>query len=544
MDNKESDIKYFLYARKSSENEDRQVQSIDDQINRLKEFAKNFNLLIIKIFKESKSAKNPGDRPVFEDMIKRIENGEAQGILCWQLNRLTRNPIDTGRIQWLLQSNIIKSIKTIDRNYLPGDNVLLFSVDSGMANQFILDLSKDVKRGMINKLKQGWSPNRAPIGYLNDREKKIITIDPERFDLLRKIWDLMLSGNYTPPKILKIVNDKWGLRTRKLKRSGGKKISRGGLYKIFINSFYKGVIVNDGIKYEGKHKPMVTSEEFNRVQELLGRNIKQKIKRHNFTYTGFIKCAECGCLYTAEVKTKLIRKTNKIKNYIYYHCTRKKKDVICTQRNSIREDRLEVQIDNKLKEYTIIPEFRDWALEVLREEHKKEVTDREKIQKTRQRTYEDIQDNINKLIDMKLNDQITDKEYEIKRNNFIEDKVKIKEELDQIDSRADRWLELTEKAFNFITNLREVFKDSDTRLKKDILMALGKKITIKDGNLSIEPNEWLIPIKVKYQPLEEQFLGLEPAESLLNTRENESLLSVCSQWKTIGDSNPNRSSSI
>ena len=393
---------------------------------------------------------------------------------------------------------------------------------------------------MINKLKQGWAPNRAPIGYLNEREKKIITTDPERFDLIRKIWDLMLTGNYTPPKILKIVNEEWGLRTRKLKRSGGKKISRGGLYKIFTNSFYKGVIVNDGIKYEGKHKPMVTSEEFNRVQQLLGRNVKQKIKRHSFTYTGFIKCAECGCLYTAEVKTKLIRKTNKIKSYIYYHCTRKKKDIICTQKNSIREDRLEAQIDEKLREYTIISEFRDWALEVLREEHKKEITDIEKIQKTRQRTYEDIQGNINKLIDMKLNDQITDKEYQVKRNGLIEDKAKIKQELNQIDSRADSWLELTEKAFNFITNLREVFKSSDTGVKKDILMALGKKITIKDGNLSMEPNEWLIPIKVKYPVLEEQFLGLEPAESFLNTRENEGLVSVCSQWKPIRDSNQNK----
>ncbi len=533
MDNKEPDIKYFLYARKSSENEDRQIQSIDDQINRLKEFAKNFDLHIVKIFEESKSAKNPGDRPVFEDMMNRIENNEAQGILCWRLNRLTRNPIDTGRLSWLLQSSIIKSIKTTERNYLPGDNVLLFSVDGGMANQFVLDLSKDVKRGLINKLKQGWLPNRAPIGYLNDRENKIITIDPERFDLVRKIWDLMLTGNYTPPKILKIVNEEWGLRTRKLKRSGGKKVSRGGLYKIFSNPFFKGVIVNHGIKYEGKHKPMVTSEEYNRVQELLGRNVKQKIKRHSFAYTGFIKCAECGCLYTAEVKTKLIKKTNKIKSYIYYHCTRKKKDIICTQRNSIREDRLEVQIDKKLKEYTIIPEFRDWALEVLREEQKKEVTDREKIQKTKQKTYKYIQENINRLIDMKLNDQITDKEYNIKRNSLIEDKVKIKEELDQIDSRADRWLELTEKAFNFITNLREVFLKSNIRLKKDILMALGKNITVKDGNLSIESNEWLIPIKEKYSVLEESFLRLEPAENLYNNRENEALLPVRSQWHSV-----------
>ena len=111
-------IKYFLYARKSSESEDRQVQSIDDQINRLKQLATGLNLDIKKIYTEAKSAKKPNNRPIFEEMMQRIENGDADGILCWQINRLSRNPIDSGKISWLLQQGIIKSIQTIDRQYL------------------------------------------------------------------------------------------------------------------------------------------------------------------------------------------------------------------------------------------------------------------------------------------------------------------------------------------------------------------------------------------------------------------------------------------
>src|SRR3990170_7700459 len=124
-------IKYFLYARKSSESEDRQVQSIDDQINRLKKFASDLNLNIKKTYTEAKSAKKPNNRPLFDEMIQRIENGDADGILCWQINRLSRNPIDSGKISWLLQQGILKSIQTIDRQYLPEDNVLLFAVEAG-----------------------------------------------------------------------------------------------------------------------------------------------------------------------------------------------------------------------------------------------------------------------------------------------------------------------------------------------------------------------------------------------------------------------------
>ena len=193
-------MKYLIYARKSSENEDRQVQSIDDQVNRLKKLAKERHLTISDIFIEAKSAKQPDSRPQFDKMLQAIESGEAEGVLCWQINRLSRNPIDSARVQWLLQQNILKSIKTIDREYLPSDNVLLFSVESSMANQFIIDLRKNTLRGVLSKIEKGWSPNHAPIGYLNDKEEKTIIKDPERFDLVRKIWDLMLTGRYTPPR--------------------------------------------------------------------------------------------------------------------------------------------------------------------------------------------------------------------------------------------------------------------------------------------------------------------------------------------------------
>lgn len=147
----------YIYARKSSESEDRQVQSIEDQVNRLKELANSLGITIKDVLTEAKSAKKPYCRPVFDDMLKRIEKGEADGILCWQINRLSRNPIDSGTISWMLQQGIIKCIQTIDRQYLPDDNVLLFNVESGMANQFIIDLRKIVS--------VAWKVKLIEVGY-------------------------------------------------------------------------------------------------------------------------------------------------------------------------------------------------------------------------------------------------------------------------------------------------------------------------------------------------------------------------------------------
>src|SRR5690606_20021942 len=124
-----TDIKYFIYARKSSEDEDRQVQSIPEKIRYFKRIADDLVLNIKKIYSEEKSEKKPNNRPLFDEMLEKIENGEADGVLCWAVHRLSRNPVDSGRLSWLLQNSIIKSIRTVDRQYLPDDNVIIFSVD-------------------------------------------------------------------------------------------------------------------------------------------------------------------------------------------------------------------------------------------------------------------------------------------------------------------------------------------------------------------------------------------------------------------------------
>jgi len=526
-------IKYFLYARKSSESEDRQIQSIDDQINRLKRIAQDLNLSIKKTYIEAKSAKKPDNRPIFDEMTKRIENGEANGILCWQINRLSRNPIDSGKLSWLLQRGVLKSIQTIDRQYLPEDNVLIFSVESGVANQYILDLSKNTKRGMLSKLEKGWQTGVAPLGYLNDKENKIIINDPERFTLIRKMWDLMLTGNYTPPKILDIANDEWGFKTRKFKRIGGNPLSRSGIYKIFTSLFYAGIIKGGGIQYEGKHERMVTFEEYDRVQMLLGRKGKPRPKHHHFAFTGSIRCGVCGCLYTAEKKRRLL-KSGKIREHIYYHCTRRTTKIKCNQRKNIPVGDLEIAIEKEIEKYTILPEFLQWALEGLNKKNDTEIKSRTKVYEMRHKTLVETQKELDELTRMRYR-QLIDDETFVKEKNILQGKIaQLKGHLRETETRAERWLELTEKTFNFVTYARKAFLMAKGKegleLKKEILLALGKIPIIKDEKLLIEPNKWFVPIKNSYPALEKEYLRLELDEKPYTSAQTESLSSIRAHW--------------
>lgn len=538
MQKESSKIKYFLYARKSSESEDRQIQSIDDQVNRLTLFAKQYSLDIAEVITESKSAKKPNNRPLFENMLKKIEKGEADGILCWQINRLSRNPKDSGDLQWMLQQRQIKSIQTMDKEYLPEDNALLFSVETGVANQFILDLSKNVKRGIQEKLNRGWRPGNAPTAYLNDLATHTLIPDPKRFKLIRKAWDLMLTGNYTVPQILDKLNNNWGFRTVKKKRLGNRPMAMSGLYKIFTNLFYAGVIVHKGEKYPGKHKPMITLEEYDHVQLILGRKGKPRPQKHEFPFTGMIKCGECGCLNTAEIKKKIIKTTGKFKKYTYYHCTRKKKHIKCSQKKVVSQENIESQIKEFLDDITIMPEFKDWALDVIRENDSDKIKEKEELSVKFKKDLDKKNEELSELTRMRYKNLIDDEFFLREKETLENELTKTVERIKQLEKESQSFVELTEKTFNFSAYAKIKFENGTNEDKKEIFAGLGSNSTIKDKKLFIEANEWLVCIKNGYKPLASEYVRFELDKKPLDKVKSERLSSLITRWHGVRESNP------
>lgn len=526
-----------MYPRKSSESEERQVQSIEDQVTRLTELAAMLNIEIVEILPEAKSAKKPYCRPVFTEMLERIEKGEADGILCWQINRLSRNPIDSGRISWMLQQGVIKSIQTMDREYLPDDNVLLFNIESGQANQFIIDLRKNSMRGMIGKADRGWLPSRAPLGYKNEKEEHTLIEDSERFDLVRKMWDMMLTGNYTPPQIREIANTEWGFRTPKTKRAGGVEIANSVIYKMFNNLFYTGMFVWKGNTYKGNHTPMITLEEYDRVQIILGRKGKPRSKTHDFAFTGLMSCEVCGSMYTAIEKTKMVR--GEIKTYTYYYCTKKKKGAVCNQKSLTLEE-LESHIDIGFERNTILPVFQKWAIEILNRDNDKEIEERTKIYEAQHKLVVDTQKQLDMLTKMRYRELIDDETFVKERDDLKAVIASATLALRSTENRAEKWLELTEKTFDFACYARKEFLTTDSlERKREMFSALGQNFTIKDQKPLITPNEWFVPIEKAYPALEAEYNRLELDKNLSDTKRKELFAQLILSWGAHRELNPN-----
>lgn len=173
------------------------------------------------------------------------------------------------------------------------------------------------------------------------------------------MWDLMLTGVYSPKEIWTVATTDWGLRTKPRKRIGGALVSLSGVYRVLTNPFYAGVIEHDGRLLPGKHEAMITLQEFERVQDLLGRPHRPRAKTRAFAYTGLIRCGECGFAVTAEEKTNRFGS-----RYTYYHCSKRRLDYRC-QQPCVSLAVLEDQIARFLDEITLPDAFHRWVIERL-----------------------------------------------------------------------------------------------------------------------------------------------------------------------------------
>jgi site-specific DNA recombinase len=520
MKNVDPDIGYFIYARKSSESEERQVTSIDAQVELLESIAKQMGFKIVDILTESKSAKNTGERPVFDEMIKRIKKGEAKGILCWKLNRLARNAVDGGMIMDLLQkTQLLHIYQAAGSSYTPEDNVLSMYVEFGMANQFIKELSVDVKRGLKKKAELGWCPYQPPFGYKNAgaiKGQKTITKNDDAFKVMRSALKEYLTGQISIAALHRKVISDWS-KTDKI----GKPISLSTFTLNFSNSFYYGDFEypkGSGIYYKGKHEPMISKSEFDLIQRMLGTKNPVKTQQYDFTFKGPIKCGVCGCSITAEHKLKRT-KSGKTHTYIYYHCTGNRVDpttgLLCKQKGiSIQENNLQEQISEYIKQITLPKEFITWALNIIKEEHQDIIHEQEKKQNELNRQLQRLEDEYNGYMKMRASNEITEDEFKEKRSVFLLKKQTVMDELALWADDKNNWYENLENVFNFSENIHRLFLNGTDLQKKEIVFALGSNLTVIDKKLFISLTKPLLWVSELSEMVNSIMSTIEPKNPL------------------------------
>jgi len=314
-------IKYCLYARKSSESDERQAMSIDSQLKEMQEMATREDLDIVTIKRESYSAKNSGRRPVFMEIINEIKDGKYNGILTWAPDRLSRNAGDLGSLVDLMDNEKLTEIRTHSQKFRnnPNEKFLLMILCS-QAKLENDNRAVNVKRGIRAKCERGWRPCMPPLGYINQAataDERHTVVDKERAPYMSKMFEMSANGKSGRHiKQWLIDND---VKTRK-----DKTISLSMVYNMLKNTFYYGEFEypkESGNWYQGKHEPLVSKELFDEVQKQLKVPIKSKWGAKEFPFRQFLKCGRCGSTIVGEEKFKKL-KSGKRKRHVYYHCSR------------------------------------------------------------------------------------------------------------------------------------------------------------------------------------------------------------------------------
>ncbi len=475
-------IYYLAYCRKSSESEDRQLQSIDDQLQVLKELASKRNIQILEYFTESKSAKQPYVRQEFQRLIDTIhKRKDIKGIVCWNLNRLSRNPVDSGTIQWLLQNGDIEEIVTPSKIYLEIDSDIIMSVENAMSNKFIRDLRKDTMRGTNAKISKGLAPLQAPPGYQNNTFKPQgqRDISPSQyFPLMRKVFSMALTGRFSISK-LRDYSEEIGVQNRY-----NRPISKTQMFETLKNPFYTGQFRYAGDIHEGTHQPLISQAEFDLLQDIYKLR-PERYQTHQFSLTGLIQCL-CGGWVTAEQHIKPSGK-----RYVYYKCSRKGKG--CDS-SMISEPELSNQVISFLSTIALKQHYIDWFVRWLNFTNKEKVQLRDTQSKTLEMNVHNTQIQLDNLLSMKLSphnidgSMIDDESYKRQRVKLLNQKHLSQEQLNNTDKHFEDFDDLTVRTFNFAVSAIDKFKNGNILEKKIVVQAVGSNLILNNsGRLDIKP---------------------------------------------------------
>ena len=428
-------ITYFNYNRKSTNDEERQVLSLDAQTREMRELAKREHLVVADRIDESRTAKEPG-RPLFNRMLDRIERGEANGILVWDIDRLYRNPVDEGRVRWMLQRGIIACIRTPTRSFFPADAGLLMAVEGGRANDFIIRHKRIVARGVHEKLLRGeWPGANKPLGYLYDHRLRNIVPDPKKAKIVQTIFEEYATGLHGL--------DSGGERLFELgvKSESGQRWSKCAVRHLLANRLYIGVMVWKGETFEGKYKPLISPELFKKVQGVL--KIKSKPRKvrngHNFPFCGLFHCT-CGSMMSAQ----WAKGNGGL--YRYYRCTRKAG--ACsepyTQEKVVIDQCLEA-----IQPLAISPEQANFVRALIDKETQKDSQSLETASVEMTDKILLVQKKLNKLTQGYLDEMIDEESYQANKTGLVMEKTELKREKERLHrTRSSFWNEPAKEVIN------------------------------------------------------------------------------------------------
>ena len=492
-------MQYFIYIRKSTDVEDKQVLSVDAQLYELKEYAAKYHLSVVDIVIEKVTAKKPG-RKKFNKMLERVEAGEANGILAWMPDRLSRNSIDSGKIIYMLDEHVLLDLKFPHFWFesTPQGKYMLAN-EFNSSKQYVDNLSVNTKRGLRQKVRRGEMPGVAPIGYYNDLRTKTAKVDKKIAPIVREAFELYAKGDKRLDEIADFMYAK-GIQTRSgkvngKKTTGKKPYHKNRIKRILANPFYYGHFLYLGEVHEGSHKGIISKRLFDQVQTVLGRRGKpHPAKNDPKPLCGLVSCS-CGMMYTAERHIKR-QKNGNVHTYVYYRCTRKSKTIVCREPH-IRAEELDKQLSALLQGYAMSKAWADKLRELIHEDERKEKAQYSTMTDAVKANIAQLSEKLQRLLDSYLDGDVERDLYQAKRAEILGEKKRLQEQIEQATLGVLTWVEPMKTWIETAVSICSIAKSDDLPAKKSLCLEIfgsnlqvqQKEVVINDDQFPNSPQE-------------------------------------------------------
>ncbi len=474
--------KYFLYARKSTEADDRQVMSIEAQLFELREFARKENLCILTEYTESKSAKTPG-RIQFNLMMARIESSrEPMGIISWHPDRLARNSIDGGRIIYAVDTQKVVSLRfpTFWAEPTP-QGLFMLQVAFGQSKYYSDNLKQNVERGIRQKLRRGEWLTKGPRGYVNNPKTRNIEPDPVVARVIELAYREYATGRHTYHSLSQFLAER-GLVTK-----NGTPLGKFAMYHLLTNKAYLGLVHHKREFFPGSFAPILSPALFEAVQKVLASKARPRRSkvRHDFPFTGLFRCGECGSMITAQ----FARGNGGL--YRYYRCS--KKSGVCSQ-SYLQEELLAAQLKAQLKAISLPDEATSAMLEQVEQWDREEKVSSGSHVERLKTSEREAQAQLAKLVTLYLDGDIPKENYLTKKEELLTSQVTLTHQLSAARHERKEWVEPL-RAWILDTKQAAQLASSDKYHEiRDFVRKVGTNPSLRDKSVSVSfcpPTEFL-----------------------------------------------------
>ncbi len=478
METIQTKTKCVLYARKSTEDDDKQVMSIEAQLFELREYARREHIEILKEFTEAESAKKPG-REEFAKMLAFVETSrEPIGILAWHPDRLARNSVDGGKIIYLVDINRIASLRFPQFWFesTPQGKFML-QVAFGQSKYFSDNLVENVKRGIRQKLRKGEWLTKAPFGYFNNYKTRNIEPHPVHSKIIVRAYKEYAKGTHTLESLSQFLAD------HGVCQKNGTPLGKASVNRILMNRAYLGFVKHKDEWYDGSFAPILSPTLFESVQKV--HRTKQKPRKskiaHPFHFLGFARCGECGGMVTAQYATNRFGT-----KYAYYRCT--KKFGACSQ-PYLQENALATQLQALIQTVSLPRE------EILKMENKidewenENISSRGSVAQNLKDKIRENQEKLEKLVSIYLDEDIEREIYLQRKDLLMREKASLLESERDFGQQRKNWIEPLR---SFVLSLKECadLEKTENYLEwKRFFQKIGSNPEIKDKTVSIHWGE-------------------------------------------------------